>query len=141
MEWYDDRTDIISVKVEELFIAKDRKLTGYVDGLIFLENQRIEIWDWKSGNIKSKNEMKKEMAYYHILVQEFYPDYKIVKWGMFFTNEGEEVSDFPEMKYVERAKGMILKADSIIELEEFDSKPGFQCNWCGFAQGICEVYK
>lgn len=120
------------------------RLVGFFDALFLTDNgEGYNIVDWKTGKEKPGNEIKHEMAFYHMLVKANREVFTkpIRKWSMFFTQTGKMYEFEPEQSYLDKAVDKMKQAKALVDSGKFEPKSGMHCNWCGYALDNCEVYE
>lgn len=139
LAWYEFLGSPLVVGVEKELTAEN--LLGFVDAVFLTPDKTgYMIIDWKSGKRKTKNQMKEEMAYYHLLLEANKEEFPlpVKEWCMYFTKTAEEVCSEPDEEFVKKAKDSIKKG---LQVKQFRTNIGFHCNFCGYKSQHCPKYK
>ena len=124
---------------QELTITNpELKLKGIIDVVFYNKDGTYTLLDWKSGKIKDKTSMRKELWIYKMLLERSGKiDGKVSKFGMYFIDLDELFLEEPK----EQTKNCVLeeinKVRKNIKEKKFEAKPSVLCRWCGYFE-TCE---
>ena len=124
---------------QELTITNSElKLKGIIDVVFYNKDGTYTLLDWKSGKIKDKTSMRKELWIYKMLLEQSGKiDGKVSKFGMYFTDQDELFMEVPKEQTWNCVLEEINKVRKGIEEKKFDANPGILCRWCGYFK-TCE---
>lgn len=109
------------------------KSSGRIDRIDRIEENRVEIVDYKTGKLKEQKDVDKDMqtAIYAWAVYQT-SDYVPAKLTLYFVEEGQRVSS---QKSIEQIKDQVNKAEEVVEVMksgDFTATPGKHCDWCDY---------
>ena len=116
--------------------------SGVVDAVfINPKDEEYVLVDWKTGKIKSEQEMREELACYKLILDEAKILDKPVKyWSMFWVKEGKLFFEECDNNVVEEVKGKIIDTTIRILGDKFIKNPK-SCHFCGYSMkfgGLCD---
>ncbi|MEK6830768.1 MAG: PD-(D/E)XK nuclease family protein [Nanoarchaeota archaeon] len=133
---------------KKIFINLDEennyRLIGYIDRLVHHQNTNVfEIHDYKTGNIKSQEEINKDwqLALYSIAIRNSFENVKEVFLIWHFLEYNQEIKSRRTIEELENLKKRVIDLINKIEsTTSFQANPGYLCNWCEF-QNNCPAFK
>jgi DNA helicase-2/ATP-dependent DNA helicase PcrA len=129
------------LELEFYLKIKNNTLKGQIDRIDELDDDQIEIIDYKTGKIKKalKREDKDQLLIYQLAAEEVL-GIKPAKLTYYYLDEGKEVSFSPLPKEKEEFKEKLLEQIEKIKKSKFEPTPGHHCQFCDF-KDICEFKK
>jgi len=135
----------VNIKLYDKLKEKNYELIGYIDRLTLLEDNYIEIGDYKTNNeakTQQQVDVDKQLALYSIAIKEMYPFIEKIDLAWYFLSAGIKQVSLRTDLQLEQLKQNVI--DTIREIEyakEIDNFPGKisgLCNWCSF-RSICPL--
>ncbi len=120
---------------------KDNSLRGVFDRVDFLGQNKWEIIDYKTGQVKEKLtfEDKKQLLIYQIAAEDVFKT-KVKNLTFYYLNKNTPVSFIGTEKEIAKTKRWIADVIKNIKKEDFTATPGFVCQYCDFNK-ICPFAK
>lgn len=132
---------------KKIFVNLDKdekyKLIGFIDRLVHNEDNIFEIHDYKTGSLKTKEELDKDrqLALYSIAIRDSFKDVKDVHLIWHFLDHNLEISSKRTIEELENLKKQVINLINKIEsTTNFTPNPSYLCNWCEF-QSKCPAFK
>ena len=123
------------------------KLQGYIDRLAEASPGHYEIHDYKTGiHVPEPGnfEKNKQLAFYHIGVEQAWPDAESVELVWHYLALDKEVRSKREPNHLEALKKqtieLIHNIERATETDKFPARKGPLCDWCEF-KGLCPEWK
>ena len=129
--------------MEQKIYNTEWNFSGIVDAVfVNPKDDEYVLMDWKTGKLKSTEEVKEELAYYKLLLDEDGKLNKPVKYGaIYFVKVGKLIFEELKDEDVENVKDKIKQTREIIKKNKFVKNPN-ACYFCGynikFNEGICD---
>ena len=123
------------VLMEQKIYNTEWNFSGIVDAVfVNPKDDEYVLMDWKTGKLKSVEEVKEELAYYKFLLDEDGKLSKPVKYGaIFFAKVGKLIFEELTDEDVEDVKNRIKQTREDIAEEKFEKNPD-SCYFCGYSQ-------
>jgi CRISPR/Cas system-associated exonuclease Cas4 (RecB family) len=141
-ELFYSREDI-PIEIEKRFNYKidGVSVNGYIDRIDLVEDAkkpRVRIIDYKTGKLKEKKEVEKDLqlALYSMVVEEAF-EMEVVEAGLLFIEHGELVTTKLTEELKSETKSKLKAIIDKIREGDFDPTPGFVCKFCDYSD-ICE---
>ncbi len=120
------------------------RLMGFIDRVVHNRDTNIfEIHDYKTGAIKSQNELDKDrqLALYSIAIRENFDNVEEVDLIWHFLGHNKVIKSRRTLEQLENLKKEIKELiDKIESTQDFYPKTGPLCNWCGY-QSKCPAFQ
>ncbi|MCK9293115.1 MAG: PD-(D/E)XK nuclease family protein [archaeon] len=133
----------ININLYDSLKEKNYEIIGYIDRLTLLDDNHIEIGDYKTNNAaKTQQEVDidKQLALYAIAIKQSYPFVEKIDLSWYFLSAGiKQVSSRTNLQLEALKKEVIETIREIEEAKEkdkFDAKPSALCDWCSY-RSIC----
>ena len=119
----------------------DWRINGRVDRIDKLENNTVEIIDYKTGRAKNKlqSDDKTQLFLYQWAVEEIL-GLKVEKTSYYFFENNQKLSFQGKAKDIEKVKQKFSETGEKIKDSDFTPSPGFHCQYCDFKE-ICDERK
>jgi DNA helicase-2/ATP-dependent DNA helicase PcrA len=131
-------------------VAPTLKIGGIMDRVDNLEDDRIEIIDYKTGaRTPSPKDVDRnqQLTFYALAASSikdlpFYRPVERIVLSLYFLDSGIKLSSSRTSKQMEEAKEKVIKLAEEIEKSDFPPKPNrpFPCNYCEFRL-LCDAWK
>jgi len=120
------------------FKIKSHSVRGVIDRIDRLDNDKIEIVDYKTGSAKTlKNIEKDQLLIYQMAIAEIF-DWPLEKLTFYYLNNNSPVSFLGTDNEIKKQKNKMLNIINNIRKCDFTATPSqFKCEWCDF-KGICQ---
>ena len=118
------------------------KLVGVIDRLVHNPGNIFEIHDYKTGAIKSQEELSKDrqLALYSIAIRNYFEDVEDVHLVWHFLDYNQEINSRRTLEELEILKREVIELINKIESTTiFHGNPSSLCNWCEF-QSKCPTF-
>lgn len=133
------------VMQEKDVYAKNLEIHGLADAVYLNpDDNGLILVDWKSGKVKSDNEIREELAFYKLTLDdsgEF--DTPIKYWCMYFTKEDYLFFEEVDNKICEKVLNDINSVLELLKQKHISAHmiphQGDHCRYCGFKKQ-CEEY-
>jgi len=119
------------------------KLVGYIDRLVHNPGNIFEIHDYKTGSLKSQEELNKDrqLALYSIAIRDTFDEVNEVDLIWHFLDHNEVMKSRRTLEQLEHLKKEIIEIINKIEsTKDFYPKTGALCHWCEF-QSKCPAFQ
>ncbi|MEE9289356.1 MAG: ATP-dependent DNA helicase [Bacteroidota bacterium] len=116
------------------------KVTGRIDRIDALDDDSVEVIDYKTGRPKGQDNADKSMqlSIYALAVRErFEKEPRLLSF--YYLTNNEKVSSSRTDEQLEAAKKSILEVAEEILGENFEPNRNFHCEWCDF-KPICPAW-
>ncbi|MEI6222654.1 MAG: ATP-dependent DNA helicase [bacterium] len=127
-------------------ITPDHALKGFLDRVDLYPDGRIEIIDYKTGELKDLEKKKKEaeknmqLAIYALVGHEVFNwDLDKMTLSLYFLAAGEKISVTKTADQLEKTKADVVKTIEAIKVSEFLPEKNFFCSSCAY-QKICPLW-
>ena len=117
---------------------KDYTIRGVIDRVDIVEDNKVQIIDYKTGSAKTEKTIEKDqLLIYQMAAQDVF-GWNTKELTFYYLNNNSEVSFLGTDKEIEKQKEKILDLISNIQKQDFTATPSkFKCDWCDF-KGICK---
>jgi len=141
---FQDNTIATEKKIEIDLDNSGKKLIGYIDRLAHnLENNEIEIHDYKTGNTlmtKEKVESSRQLSIYSLAVKEMFGKEKNVCMIWHFLAHDMKICLRKTNDELEKLKKEIIELiEEIEKTKDFPPTKSQLCHWCEY-KNICSVW-
>jgi len=119
------------------------KLVGFIDRLVHNSGGIFEIHDYKTGSIKSQEELNtdRQLALYSIGIRDSFENVNEVELIWHFLDHNEVMKSRRTLEQLEKLKEEIIDLIKKIEsTTDFYPKTGALCHWCEF-QSKCPDFQ
>jgi DNA helicase-2/ATP-dependent DNA helicase PcrA len=112
-------------------------VTGRIDRVDPLDEDRVEVIDYKTGKPREQKEADKslQLSIYAIATEEKFKK-EPARLSFYYLTSNEKVSSQRTKEELEETKEEILKVAGSILNREFQATKGFHCDWCDY-KPIC----
>jgi CRISPR/Cas system-associated exonuclease Cas4 (RecB family) len=117
---------------EVKLLDDENKITGILD-VVFTENGKTILLDYKTGKYKPLFEFEYELALYVHLLEKT-KNIKADYWGIFFIDAGEVLIGKVDKNAVENAVVETKEIAELIKKGVFNKKENMFCNWCEYQE-------
>ena len=115
-------------------VFKDSFFHGIID-LIFLENDELNICDYKTGKYKENQDFSQLLTY-----SLFFKNYNKIKLNYIYVEHNRVNSKIVTKEDIEKAQDFIIKTtDIILQDKVFKRNCGKHCAWCQFSEKCDEM--
>lgn len=115
-------------------VFKDSFFHGIID-LIFLENDELNICDYKTGKYKENQDFSQLLTY-----SLFFKNYNKIKLNYIYVEHNKVNSKIVTKEDIEKAQDFIIKTtDIILQDKVFKRNCGKHCAWCQFSEKCDEM--
>jgi len=114
-------------------------IKGKIDRVDLVENNQIEIIDYKTGRAKGENlssEDKEQLLIYQLAGQALFRE-KIKQLTYYYLDENRKVSFLGSEAEIDQLKNKIQRIIGEIKRGEFSPRPSRMCQFCDF-KDVCE---
>ncbi len=133
-----------------LKINPDLKIGGVIDRADILDDEKVEIIDYKTGSRIPKQkdvDHNDQLTLYALAVSiaenfSWQRPVEKINLSLYFLKKGVKLSSKRTKKDIEELREKIISTAQEIEKSSFPPKPGtpFPCNWCEFKL-LCDAWK
>ena len=129
------------INTEEKIYDDDLNITGIYDR-VDTENNKLILWDYKTGKAHPINKFRFELALYTYLYEKTHKQ-KIDFWGIYFIDQNiQELEPRKEteiIKTIEKVNRTRQEIRKRIESGKWEKIPSYLCRWCPvFLEGKCD---
>lgn len=135
----------IPIYTEEKLEDAYYNIVGVIDRVSMRDNKLI-LWDYKSGKPHPINNYRFELALYAYLF-EVNHNQKIDYWGIYFIDVDTEIIEKVSREEMQKAINKVIEIrkeiNECLNRNSFVKKPCFECRWCDVKRtGLCneEIY-
>jgi len=128
-------------KTFELSLEDNVVVTGRIDQINRLDGRRIEIVDYKTGNVRDAKKLADDiqLSIYALAAREVL-ELEPERLVLHFLVSNEAVASSRDAKALSAAKERIGDVANQIRAGEFSPKPGYICNYCDF-KPLCPAHE
>ncbi|MEI7452565.1 MAG: ATP-dependent DNA helicase [Candidatus Falkowbacteria bacterium] len=129
---------ILFLEKEFNFKIGEYSIKGAIDRIDALDDDTLEIVDYKTGKPKEKLEAddKKQLMLYQLFLEDFMKK-KVSTLSYYYLESGEKISFTTKEKDLAKLREDLLAEMNEIRKLNFPPKPSILCGFCDF-NGICE---